>query len=365
MARAAAADAGVSATPLLEHLRGLIRASGPLAVERYMEIALWHPQWGYYATHSPVGAHGDFVTAPEISQVFGELIGLWLADLWQRSGAPDPVIVCELGPGKGTLMADLLRAAATVPAFRRAVWVHLVETSVALRAIQADALRAAAPTWHESLATVPAGPLLLVANEFLDALPVRQFERQADGWHERRVGLDARGNLIFASDSAPSAEDLAAWPVGSVTERRPTARALARDLGERLARQGGAALFIDYGYFPPAPGDTLQAVARHRRHDPLRDPGAADLTAHVDFADFAAAATAAGARAWGPVSQARFLKALGIDIRARRLADGKDAQQQAQIESGCRRLLDETQMGTLFKVLALTGRDAQPPAGFD
>lgn len=355
----------MSATPLLEHLRGLIRAGGPLTVEHYMEIALWHPQWGYYATHLPVGVHGDFVTAPEISQVFGELIGLWLADLWQRSGAPDPAIVCELGPGKGTLMADLLRAAAMIPAFRGAIRVHLVETSTKLRAVQADTLCAATPTWHQSLATVPAGILLLVANEFLDALPVRQFERQADGWHERRVDLDARGDLTFAGDPAQSAEELAAWPAGSVAERRPAARALAREVGARLARQGGAALFVDYGYFPPAPGDTLQAVARHQRHAPLRDPGAADLTAHVDFADFAAAATAAGARAWGPVSQARFLKGLGIDMRARRLADGKNAQQQAQIESGCRRLLDETQMGTLFKALALTGRDAPTPAGFD
>jgi len=355
----------VSATPLLEHLRGLIRAGGPLRVERYMEIALWHPQWGYYATHSPVGARGDFVTAPEISQVFGELIGLWLADFWQRSGAPDPVIVCELGPGKGTLMADLLRAAATVPTFRRAIRVHLVETSATLRAVQADGLRAATPTWHESLATVPAGPLLFVANEFLDALPIRQFERQVDGWHERCVGLDARGDLTLAANPTPATEELDAWPVGSVAERRPAARSLARDLGQRLAQHGGAALFIDYGYFPPAPGDTLQAVARHQRHAPLRDPGAADLTAHVDFADFATAASAAGARAWGPVSQARFLKALGIEIRARHLADGKNAQQQAQIESGCRRLLDETQMGTLFKALALTGRDAPTPAGFD
>lgn len=355
----------MSATPLLEHLRGLIRAGGPLTVEHYMEVALWHPQWGYYATHSPVGARGDFVTAPEISQVFGELIGLWLADLWQRSGAPDPVIVCELGPGKGTLMADLLRAAATVPAFRRAIRVHLVEASTTLRAVQADALHAATPTWHESLMTVPANPLLLVANEFLDALPIRQFKCQADGWHERCVGLDARGDLTFVHGPKLSVENLAAWPAGSVAEHRPAARTLARDLGRRLAQHGGAALFIDYGYFPPAPGDTLQAVVRHQRHAPLRDPGAADLTAHVDFADFTAAAAAAGARTWGPISQARFLKALGIDVRVRRLAAGKDAQQQAQIESGCRRLLDETQMGTLFKALALTGRDAPTPAGFD
>ena len=355
----------MNATPLLEHLRGLIRASGPLTVERYMAIALWHPEWGYYAIRKPVGAHGDFVTAPEISQVFGELIGLWLADIWQRSGAPDPVILCELGPGNGTLMADLLRAAATVPAFRRAVRVHFVEASAALRAVQERALQDAAPTWHDSPATLPPGPLLLVANEFLDALPIRQFERQADGWHERRIGLDAHDDLTFVDDPEPSTEALSDWPIGSVIERRPAARALARELGRRLANHGGAALLVDYGYFPAAPGETLQAMAHHRRHDALRDPGTADLTAHVDFADFAACATSAGARAWGPVSQARFLKALGIDIRARRLAAGKDAQQQAHIESGCRRLLDETQMGTLFKVLALTGGDAPPPAGFD
>lgn len=355
----------MSPAPLLEHLRGLIRTGGPLTIEQYMELALWHPTWGYYATRLPVGAHGDFITAPEISQVFGELIGLWLADTWRQIGAPDPVILCELGPGNGTLMADLLRVAKLVPEFRRAVRLHLVETSTALRAVQARALEEAAPTWHDSSATLPFGPLLVVANEFLDALPVRQFERRTEGWHERRVGLDRDDALAYVGDPTPIVEDLPDWPIGSVIERRPAARALARELGGRIANQGGVALFIDYGYFPPAPGDTLQAVAHHRRHDPLHNPGEADLTAHVDFADFAAAATGTGARAWGPVTQARFLKVLGIDIRARRLATGKDARQQALIESGCRRLLDETQMGTLFKVLALTGGDVPPPAGFD
>lgn len=355
----------MSAPPLLEHLRELIRAEGPLTLERYMAIALWHPARGYYATRLPVGARGDFVTAPEISQVFGELIGLWLADLWQRLGVPDPVLLCELGPGNGTLMADLLRAAAVQPAFHRAIRVHLVEASANQRAVQARALAAAAPTWHESLTTLPAGRLLLVANEFLDALPIRQFERGANGWHERRVGIDNDGALCLVRDPEPTTEPLPSWPVGSIVERRPAARRLARNLGRRLTAQGGAALFVDYGYFPPAPGDTLQAVAQHRRHEPLLSPGAADLTAHVDFADFADAASAAGARVWGPVTQARFLKALGIEIRAHRLAAGKDARYREQIESGCRRLLDETQMGTLFKVLAVTGADTPPPAGFD
>ncbi len=365
MAGATATEVGVNSALLLEHLRELIRADGPLTVERYMDIALWHPDWGYYATHQPVGARGDFVTAPEISQVFGEMIGLWLGETWQRLSAPDPVVLCELGPGNGTLMADLLRAAAVAPTFRQAARIHLIETSARLRSVQSQTLAAAAPTWHYSLATVPTGPLLLVANEFLDALPIRQFERGADSWHERGVGLTADGALSFVRNPVGATEELPDWPVGSIVERRPAAHDLAYDLGRRLAHQGGAALFVDYGYFPPAPGDTLQAVARHRRHDPLRTPGTADLTAHVDFAAFAAATTAVGARTWGPVSQARFLKALGVEIRARRLAAGKNMQQQAQIESGCRRLLDETQMGTLFKVLAITGADAPTPAGFD
>jgi NADH dehydrogenase [ubiquinone] 1 alpha subcomplex assembly factor 7 len=365
VAVASAAEAGVSTPPLLEHLRGLIRVDGPLTLERYMNVALWHPVSGYYATRLPVGAPGDFITAPEINQIFGEMIGLWLADLWRRLGAPDPVLLCELGPGNGTLMADLLRATAVVPEFHRALRLHLVEASMSLRAIQAQTLAGTKPTWHESLATVPAGTLLLVANEFLDALPIRQFERGDGGWHERRVGLDAAGGLCFVRDPAPATEALPPWPIDSIVERRPAARALAHDLGRRLATHGGAALFVDYGYFPAAPGDTLQAVVRHRRHDPLREPGTADLTAHVDFADFADAASGAGVRVWGPVSQARFLKALGIDLRARRLAEGKNATQQAQIESGCQRLLDETQMGTLFKVLAVTGASAPPPAGFD
>jgi len=355
----------VSATPLLDYLRGVIRAEGPLTLERYMAIALGHPRWGYYATGSPVGARGDFVTAPEITQVFGELIGAWCVDLWQRMGMPEPIILCELGPGNGTLMADLLRAARVVPAFGRAARLHLVETSAALRAIQARVLHGAAPHWHLSLESVPPGPLLLVANEFLDALPIRQFERRADGWHERRVGLDAAGTLVYTCDPAPTRDELPDWPVGSVIERRPAARILARDLGRRLAAQGGAALFVDYGYFPPAPGDTLQAVARHRRHDPLCDPGGADLTAHVDFADFAQAAAAAGARVWGPLSQARFLEALGIESRMNRLTAGQTAPQRSAIESGCRRLLNETQMGTLFKALALTGGGTPPPAGFE
>jgi NADH dehydrogenase [ubiquinone] 1 alpha subcomplex assembly factor 7 len=352
--------------PLLAHLAGRLRAEGPLSVAAYMEAALFHPRWGYYATRDPLGARGDFITAPEISQVFGELIGLWCAELWQRIGAPDPVLLVELGPGRGTLLQDALRAARVVPDFARAARLHLVERSPVLRAAQAQALAAAAPRWHDDLAAVPPGPMLLVANEFLDALPIRQFVQTSEGWRERVVALAGDGDALgFALAPAPAADAaLPAAAPGAVRELRPAARTLAREIGARLARDGGAALFVDYGYWPSACGDTLQAVRRHHAHAVLDEPGTADLTAYVDFADFAAAAAAAGARAWGPVPQGLWLERLGIDARAARLVAGAEADAGHRIRSGCRRLVDPDAMGRLFKVLALTPMSGPPPAGF-
>jgi NADH dehydrogenase [ubiquinone] 1 alpha subcomplex assembly factor 7 len=341
-----------------------IRAQGPLTVAQYMDMALWDPAQGYYATRDPLGARGDFITAPEISQVFGELIGAWLADFWQRSGAPDPVALCELGPGRGTLMADALRAAETLPAFRKAIRLHLIEAGAALREAQRKTLGAANPSWHRNFADLPDGPLLLVANEFLDALPIRQFERRADGWHERRIGLGTGDGLAFATDARPDPGFVRPWPLGSVAEERPAAEQLARAVGTRIVRHGGAALFLDYGYFPAAPGDTFQAVAHHRYADPLTDPGASDLTTHVDFAAFAHAAELAGARAWGPVAQGRFLESLGIAARVERLGAGKDAAAAESIRTAARRLIEPAQMGSLFKALALTSATAPVPAGF-
>ena len=351
---------------LLAHLARRIRADGPMSIASYMEEALFHPRWGYYATRDPLGARGDFITAPEVSQMFGELIGLWCAELWQRMGAPDPVLLVELGPGRGTLMRDALRAARLVPEFGRAVRLHLIERSPVLRAAQGRALADAAPRWHDDLSELPPGPVLLVANEFLDALPIRQYVQSSDGWHERVVALARGGDaLAFALDPAVAAD--AALPSaapGAIREIRPAARTLARALGTRLTEHGGAALFIDYGYWPSGCGDTLQAVRHHRTHDVLDAPGAADLTAHVDFADFAQAAAAAGARAWGPVEQGAFLARLGIAARAARLAADASADQALLIRSGCRRLIDPTQMGRLFKALALTRPACPPPAGF-
>jgi NADH dehydrogenase [ubiquinone] 1 alpha subcomplex assembly factor 7 len=348
-----------------------VRAAGPMTVADYMAEALWHPLHGYYANRDPLGARGDFITAPEISQIFGELIGLWCAELWQRMGAPDPVNLVELGPGRGTLMADALRAVAVAPSFRRALRLHLVERSRPLRAAQARTLGAAAPCWHDDVATLPAGPLLLVANEFLDALPIRQLQRMKAGWHERRIGLAADGTaLAFVLDPAPSllAANLpfasADAQAGAIAEISPAVLALGRELGARLAAEGGAALFIDYGYYPSACGDTLQAVRRHCRHEVLTAPGTADLTAHVDFAAFADAARSAGAGTHGPVSQGAFLTALGIDARAAALLRNATPTQADAIRSACRRLIATEEMGTLFKVLALSHRDAPAPLGF-
>ena len=348
-----------------------IRAGGPLTIAEFMQEALLHPRFGYYTTRDPLGARGDFVTAPEVSQVFGELIGLWCADAWDKMGRPGRVVLAELGPGRGTLMADALRALKAVPELGRALTLHLVEASPVLRRSQATTLAAASPSWHQGVAELPDGPLILVANEFLDALPVRQLVRGADGWRERLVALGADGeSLAYTLDAAPSAAasllppSLALAPEGSLVEIRPAALALAAALGARLARQGGVALFIDYGYFPSAAGDTLQALRRHRRHEVLEDPGEADLTAHVDFAAFAGAARAAGARVWGPEPQGAFLAALGLAERATALLARATPAQVDAIESGCRRLIDPKEMGTLFKALALAAPQLPAPAGF-
>ncbi len=337
-----------------------------------MAEALGHPKYGYYTTRDPLGARGDFITAPEITQIFGELIGLWCADGWVQMGRPDPVILAELGPGRGTLMADALRALRVAPDFRRALRLHLLETSPALRQIQAQLLADANPRWHQSFASLPEGPLIVIANEFLDALPIRQFVRGEKGWHERRVALAADGaTLTFALDAAPGIAGAALIPAalseappGSLVEVRPAALSLAAAIGTRFATQGGLGLFIDYGHERSVCGETLQAVRGHQRHDVLAAPGDADLTAHVDFAAFAEAATSVGARAWGPAPQGAFLTALGLAERRAALLKQATSSQARDIESACRRLIDPAEMGTLFKALALTGPALSAPAGF-
>ncbi len=358
-------------TPLEELLARRIRAQGPLTVAEFMAEALGHPEYGYYATRDPLGRRGDFTTAPEISQIFGELIGLWCVDLWDRMGRPAPFILAELGPGRGTLMADALRAARIIPAFLDALRLHLVETSPVLRRTQHRALRRFAPSWHDSIGGLPAGPLLIIANEFIDALPIRQLVKTDSGWHEKLIGLSAEADaLAFALSPgpAPSAvlvpEFLRAAPPGSVYEISPAGLAVADTIARRLADGGGAALIIDYGHAERGCGDTLQALRRHKRHDPLQNPGVADLTAHVDFAALAETAAAAGAAVWGPVTQGAFLQSLGIAARADRLLAAATPAQAADIGTACRRLIDAKEMGTLFKVLCIAAPTLPPPAGF-
>jgi NADH dehydrogenase [ubiquinone] 1 alpha subcomplex assembly factor 7 len=361
----------VSGTGLAGRIARRIRAEGPLPLAAYMAMALHDPQDGYYARKNPIGAAGDFITAPEISQVFGEMVGLWCLALWQAMGRPDPVVLADLGPGRGTLALDLLRVLDWVPQFRCALDYILVETSPVLRQVQRQRLETARVRWVERFEEVPEGPLLLVANEFFDALPIRQFVRGRAHWAERLVGLDAVGNLAFVEGPEDPAAGLlvpeplrAAAPPGAVAEICPSGLALAAALGRRLARASGAALIVDYGSFPGAPGPTLQAVRRHRPVPVLADPGTADLSAHVDFAALAAAARAAGAAVWGPVPQGQFLAALGAQARLAALAARVPPTQRQELESGVRRLLDPREMGTLFKALAFASPGLPAPPGF-
>jgi SAM-dependent MidA family methyltransferase len=304
----------------------------------------------YYATRDP---YADFTTAPEISQVFGELLGLWAAVVWQSMGAPDPVILAESGPGRGTLMADALRAIGqTVPAFRRALPVHLVETSPRLRAVQAALLPDA--TWHERIETLPSGPLLLLANEFLDALPIRQQVETATGWAERYV---VGGRFVLVPDEPPNAS-------GEVVEFSEAACAVVRHLAARLVREGGAALFLDYGPETSQPGDSLQALRHGAPVDPLADPGSADLTAHVDFPALATVARAAGAAVHGPIPQGLFLTRLGLYPRAQRLARGQPWCRAAELIEAAQRLAEPERMGRLFKAFAVTDPRLPVPPGF-
>jgi NADH dehydrogenase [ubiquinone] 1 alpha subcomplex assembly factor 7 len=343
---------------LKHRLAAEIAADGPIDVAAFMTRCLHDPLDGYYATRPALGEAGDFITAPLVSQMFGELIGLWLIQTWRGLGAPDRFILAEAGPGDGTLMADLLRAAKLDPAFLSAAELWLIEASAPLRAMQAERLADGRPHWAASLAELPAdAPLLLVANEFLDCLPARQFQRTASGWAERVVGLDQAGALAIGLRPTPI--QLGEAPVGAVVERSPAQEAFAAELADRLSRHGGAALLIDYGRAAPGCGDTLQALAGHKKVDPLDAPGAADLTVHVDFPAVLRAAREAGASA-ALLTQAEFLRRLGAPARAAALATARPDRAET-IGRQLERLIAPDQMGELFKASAIwIGR--APPA---
>lgn len=351
-------------TPLESELAAMIASEGPITLERYMALCLGHPRHGYYMTRDPFGTAGDFVTAPEISQIFGELIGLWCAHAWQKMKAPTIVRLIEPGPGRGTLMVDMLRAARAVPGFLDALDVHLIETSPTLREIQkkrlADAL--CPVSWHEQIETVPAGSTLLVANEFFDALPVRQFVFSGGAWRERLVGLNAEGTLTLGLSPHPIPQGAMVEPdqpfhEGTVLEQAPAREAVVFSIAERLAAAPGAALIIDYGHMKTAFGDTVQAMRGHAFAPILETPGHCDLTSHVDFEALARGFTTAGARVLGPMEQGTFLSALGLHLRAEALKRNADEGQANDIDAGVARLTGDDAMGRLFKVLAATGKD--------
>jgi NADH dehydrogenase [ubiquinone] 1 alpha subcomplex assembly factor 7 len=345
-------------TPLGRLLAQRIAATGPICLADYMADCLMHPVHGYYATRDPFGAGGDFTTAPEISQMFGELVGLCLAQAWLDQGAPARVTLAELGPGRGTLMADALRATKGVPGFHAAVQVHLVEASPTLRARQAQAVPGA--VWHDSVATLPDQPLFLIANEFLDALPIRQFQRADSGWAEvmvRRDGDRLAPGLAPPALIAELDHRLADTGPGQIVETCPALPGIVHQVAARIALRGGAALFIDYGHWQSL-GDTLQALQGHRPVSPFDQPGQADLTAHVDFAAIAANAAPAQVSAMTP--QGVFLERLGITARAQALARRGDRQ---AIAAAHRRLTHPGEMGDLFKVIGLAPQGAPLPPG--
>jgi NADH dehydrogenase [ubiquinone] 1 alpha subcomplex assembly factor 7 len=348
-------------SPLEAEIRRLIAIAGPMPLADYMRLCLTHPRYGYYVTRDPIGAAGDFITAPEISQMFGELIGLWMVAVWQQMGAPENVRIVELGPGRGTLMIDALRAAKTVRSFYTAIVLHMVEISPKLQAVQQQRLEGLGEPvlWHPALTDIPGGPAIIIANEFVDALPVHQAIKQADGWHERVVDVAPDGKLVIgaARDPLPHFDgtlprELRQSPEGSIFEWRSDAIAL--ELGRRT-RGDGVALIIDYGHVRQGLGQTLQAVADHSYTDPLRSPGEADLTAHVDFGTLANSAEIIGGRIHGPLSQRDFLSRLGIEKRAAMLKSQASPDKTAEIDSALARLTETGPkgMGELFKVLAI------------
>ena len=356
-------------TPLARVLARRIAATGPIGLDAFMAECLLHPQHGYYTTRDPLGAAGDFTTAPEISQMFGELLGLCLAQSWLDQGAPAPFALAELGPGRGTLMADILRATAGVPGFAAGLRLHLVEASPALRAAQAARVGGVVPVWHDRACDLPDDlPLWLIANEFFDALPIRQFVRRGDGWAERQVGL-AGDKLAFGLAppvAVPAlAHRLADTTDGDVVEDCPATVPIVAAIARRIAANGGAAVIVDYGDWRSR-GDTFQAVRGHAFADPLAQPGAADLTAHVDFEAFArAVATVPGVIVGPMVPQGALLDRLGIGLRAQTLAKSLTGPALEAHRAATRRLTDPAEMGTLFKALALVPVGASLPPGFD
>jgi len=359
---------------LLSTLRRRIDSMGPISVADYMSECLCHPKHGYYMTQDPFGEKGDFTTAPEISQTFGELLGLWAAITWQQMGSPAKLHLVELGPGRGTLMSDALRASKAVPAFHDALDVHLVEISPTLKEKQQESLKGVGPSvsWHTSFSDVPDGPAIILANEFFDALPIRQFEKGKKGWAERFVDIDPEGDglrFVLQSDEAA----LALMPprlrgtekISNLFEISLLSQTIAHSLGERLKEFGGAVLVIDYGYAQPDFGETLQALKGHKYYPVLETPGEADITAHVDFETLGRSFSQGGAEVYGPIGQGDFLMSLGLGQRTQTLMANASENLRDDLMAAQKRLSSPDEMGTLFKVICATHSGHPVPAAFE
>ena len=347
-------------TALKDRIVGLIGVAGPIPVSEYMALCLFDPEHGYYTIREPFGLAGDFVTAPEISQMFGELVAVWLYQAWQGAGRPLPVTFAEIGPGRGTLMKDMLRTWSRLdPALVPGASFAMIETSPRLADIQRTTLagQAAKPDWHQTIDTLPRQPLFIVGNELFDAVPIRQFVRTGQGWRERMVGVDPGGNLQFFAgagsvDPLLLPADAADAPQGAIAEVAPARAALMSAIAERIAGDGGAGLFIDYGHLRPGIGDTLQALRRHDHEDVLANPGEADLTAHVDFAALAESVREHGLHP-ELTTQGEFLLGMGLLERAGSLGTAADQSKQRAISDAVERLAAPDAMGTLFKVMKI------------
>ena len=357
---------------VLKHIKNRIDVEGPLSVSNYMAEALFNPKYGYYMTGDPLGKEGDFVTAPEISQMFGELIGLWSATVWEAIGSPKRINFIEMGPGRGTLMADAVRSISSIADFAKAVDIHLIETSPSLQRRQKRNLKALGYNikWHKNFLDIPEGPLIFIANELFDVLPIDQFQKSKNGWKERKIGYNLTGELTWILDQNRLISEelipqqLLHSEVGSVFERSQIGIELISNITKSVVKHGGAALIVDYGHIKSGIGDTLQAVKNHSYFDVLSEPGTADLTAHVDFECLVDNVIINGGLNLGPVTQRDFLRRLGIETRAGQLKNVASTRMKSEVLAGLNRLIGINEMGNLFKVLAITKPDQNYLEGF-